>query len=91
MWGNEVLTLYYFTDKQQKGSFYINGYNVELVSGLRKDSKKNACFEFSAPGRQTFQVGISHGRLTTELSIIDDILESAEQSNNYTILNYTHK
>lgn len=53
---------YYFgseKDKQQKGSFYINGYNVELVSGLRKDSKKNACFEFSAPGRQTFQFAAS--------------------------------
>uniref|UniRef100_A0A3P8S2W5 Src kinase-associated phosphoprotein 1 n=1 Tax=Amphiprion percula TaxID=161767 RepID=A0A3P8S2W5_AMPPE len=43
------------TDKQQKGSFYINEYNVELVTNLRKDSKKNACFEFTAPGRRAFQ------------------------------------
>ncbi|KAM3859512.1 src kinase-associated phosphoprotein 1 [Diretmus argenteus] len=49
---------YYFgneKDKQQKGSFYINGYTVELVANLRKDSKKNACFELSAAGRRTYQ------------------------------------
>lgn len=43
-------------DKQQKGSFYINGYSAELVSNLRKDSKKNCCFEMTAPGRRTYQV-----------------------------------
>lgn len=49
---------YYFgneKDKQQKGAFYINGYKAELVTNLRKDSKKNACFELSAPERRTFQ------------------------------------
>ncbi|XP_008276001.1 src kinase-associated phosphoprotein 1 [Stegastes partitus] len=49
---------YYFgsdKDKQQKGSFYINEYNVQLVTNLRKDSKKNACFELVAPGRRPFQ------------------------------------
>ncbi|KAM4715110.1 src kinase-associated phosphoprotein 1 [Anableps anableps] len=49
---------YYFgseKDKQQKGSFYISDYSVQLASNLRKDSKKNACFEFTAPGRRAFQ------------------------------------
>ncbi|XP_026207114.1 src kinase-associated phosphoprotein 1 [Anabas testudineus] len=49
---------YYFgseKDKQQKGSFYINGYSAQLVTNLRKDSKKNACFELYAHGRRTFQ------------------------------------
>ncbi|XP_051523137.1 src kinase-associated phosphoprotein 1-like isoform X2 [Myxocyprinus asiaticus] len=49
---------YYFgseKDKQQKGSFYINGYSAELVPSLRKDSKKNSCFEMSAPGRRSYQ------------------------------------
>ena len=45
------------SDKQQKGSFYINGYSAELVANIRKDSKKNACFELTAPGRRPFQVG----------------------------------
>lgn len=43
-------------DKQQKGSFYINGYSAELVSNLRKDGKKNFCFELNAPGRRSYQV-----------------------------------
>uniref|UniRef100_A0A3Q0S6I9 Src kinase-associated phosphoprotein 1 n=1 Tax=Amphilophus citrinellus TaxID=61819 RepID=A0A3Q0S6I9_AMPCI len=49
---------YYFgseKDKQQKGSFYINDYTVQMVSNLRKDSKKSACFELSAPGKRPFQ------------------------------------
>ncbi|XP_040923303.1 src kinase-associated phosphoprotein 1 [Toxotes jaculatrix] len=49
---------YYFgseKDKQQKGAFYINEYSVQLVTNLRKDSKKNACFELFAPGRRVFQ------------------------------------
>ncbi|XP_068439746.1 src kinase-associated phosphoprotein 1 isoform X2 [Clinocottus analis] len=49
---------YYFgseKDKEQKGSFYISDYNVQLVANLRKDSKKNSCFELSCPGRRHFQ------------------------------------
>ncbi|XP_078146782.1 src kinase-associated phosphoprotein 1 [Centroberyx gerrardi] len=60
---------YYFgneKDKQQKGSFYINGYTVELVANLRKDSKKNACFELSAPGRRTYQFTASSPREARE-------------------------
>ncbi|XP_028989050.1 src kinase-associated phosphoprotein 1 isoform X2 [Betta splendens] len=54
---------YYFgsdKDKQQKGSFYINDYSVQLVTNLRKDSKKSACFELSAPGRRVFQFTASN-------------------------------
>ncbi|XP_029383264.1 src kinase-associated phosphoprotein 1 [Echeneis naucrates] len=53
---------YYFgseKDKQQKGSFYINGYSAQLVPNLRKDSKKNCCFELFAPQRRTFQLTAS--------------------------------
>ncbi|KAJ8365076.1 hypothetical protein SKAU_G00139070 [Synaphobranchus kaupii] len=49
---------YYFgseKDKQQKGSFYINGYSAVMATQLRKDSKKNASFELNAPGRRPFQ------------------------------------
>lgn len=49
---------YYFgseKDKQQKGSFYINDYGVQLVTNLRKDSKKMCCFELVCPGRRAFQ------------------------------------
>lgn len=60
---------YYFgseKDKQQKGSFYINGYSAEMVANLRKDSKKSACFELSAPGRRTFQFTASSPREARE-------------------------
>ncbi|XP_028845835.1 src kinase-associated phosphoprotein 1 [Denticeps clupeoides] len=60
---------YYFgseKDKQQKGSFYINGYKAELVPNLRKDSKKNACFELSAPGRRSYQFTASSPREARE-------------------------
>ncbi|KAM9425601.1 src kinase-associated phosphoprotein 1 [Pholidichthys leucotaenia] len=49
---------YYFgsdKDKQQKGSFYVNEYSVQMVPNLRKDSKKNACFEFFATGKRPLQ------------------------------------
>ncbi|KAB5555545.1 hypothetical protein PHYPO_G00035420 [Pangasianodon hypophthalmus] len=49
---------YYFgseKDKQQKGSFYINGYSAEMVPNLRKDSKRNCCFEMNAPGKRSYQ------------------------------------
>uniref|UniRef100_A0A672KYM2 Src kinase-associated phosphoprotein 1 n=1 Tax=Sinocyclocheilus grahami TaxID=75366 RepID=A0A672KYM2_SINGR len=60
---------YYFgseKDKQQKGSFYINGYSAELVPSLRKDSKKNLCFELSAPGRRSYQFTASSPREARE-------------------------
>ncbi|XP_076856572.1 src kinase-associated phosphoprotein 1 isoform X2 [Brachyhypopomus gauderio] len=60
---------YYFgseKDKQQKGSFYINGYSAELVSNLRKDSKKHCCFEITAPGRRSFQFTASSPREARE-------------------------
>ncbi|XP_010864393.1 src kinase-associated phosphoprotein 1 isoform X2 [Esox lucius] len=60
---------YYFgseKDKQQKGSFYINGYSAELVANLRKDSKKNACFEMTAPGKRTYQFTASSPREAKE-------------------------
>lgn len=47
-------------DKHQKGSLYLSDYDVQLVNNLRKDSKKNSCFELFAPGRRSFQVSVSH-------------------------------
>lgn len=42
-------------DKQQKGEFNIDGYSVKLNSTLRKDSKKDCCFEISAPDKRIYQ------------------------------------
>uniref|UniRef100_H3DM48 Src kinase-associated phosphoprotein 2 n=1 Tax=Tetraodon nigroviridis TaxID=99883 RepID=H3DM48_TETNG len=50
-------TFYYYgseKDKQQKGEFSIEGYGVKMNSGLRKDSKKDFCFEISAPDKRSY-------------------------------------
>ncbi|MED6253707.1 Src kinase-associated phosphoprotein 2 [Ataeniobius toweri] len=51
-------TFYYYgseKDKQQKGEFSIDGYNVKINNTLRKDSKKDCCFEISAPDKRVYQ------------------------------------
>nr|XP_046256335.1 src kinase-associated phosphoprotein 2 [Scatophagus argus] len=42
-------------DKQQKGEFNIDGYTVKMNNTLRKDSKKDCCFEISAPDKRVYQ------------------------------------
>ncbi|KAF6086820.1 src kinase associated phosphoprotein 2 [Phyllostomus discolor] len=42
-------------DKQQKGEFAIDGYSVRMNSTLRKDAKKDCCFEISAPDKRVYQ------------------------------------
>ncbi|KAG7254946.1 hypothetical protein CRUP_013877, partial [Coryphaenoides rupestris] len=51
-------TFYYYgneKDKQQKGEFSIDGYIVKLNNTLRKDSKKECCFEISSPDKRVYQ------------------------------------
>ncbi|KAM4601492.1 src kinase-associated phosphoprotein 2 [Polymixia lowei] len=51
-------TFYYYgseKDKQQKGEFGIDGYNVKMNNTLRKDAKKDCCFEISAPDKRVYQ------------------------------------
>ncbi|XP_059909588.1 src kinase-associated phosphoprotein 2 isoform X2 [Gadus macrocephalus] len=51
-------TFYYYgneKDKQQKGEFSIDGYIVKLNHTLRKDSKKECCFEISASDKRVYQ------------------------------------
>ncbi|XP_078109256.1 src kinase-associated phosphoprotein 2 [Sander vitreus] len=51
-------TFYYYgseRDKQQKGEFSIDGYTVKMNSTLRKDSKKDCCFEITAPDKRVYQ------------------------------------
>ncbi|KAM9309124.1 src kinase-associated phosphoprotein 2 isoform 2-T2 [Pholidichthys leucotaenia] len=51
-------TFYYYgsdKDKQQKGEFNIDGYMVKMNNTLRKDSKKDCCFEISAPDKRVYQ------------------------------------
>ncbi|XP_015926090.1 src kinase-associated phosphoprotein 2-B [Parasteatoda tepidariorum] len=51
--------LYYYektTDRKQKGSIILSGYEVRAVLEDNKDGKKyNFCFELVCPGRRTYQ------------------------------------
>uniref|UniRef100_A0A8C1EUT5 Src kinase associated phosphoprotein 2 n=1 Tax=Cyprinus carpio carpio TaxID=630221 RepID=A0A8C1EUT5_CYPCA len=42
-------------DKQQKGEFNIVGYTVKMNNTLRKDAKRDCCFEISAPDKRVYQ------------------------------------
>ncbi|XP_061809676.1 src kinase-associated phosphoprotein 2 isoform X1 [Nerophis lumbriciformis] len=72
-------TFYYYgheKDKQQKGEFGIDGYNVKMNNGLRKDSKKDFCFEISAPGKRDYQFCASSAKEAKEwVKCIDLILK----------------
>ncbi|TNN78433.1 Src kinase-associated phosphoprotein 2 [Liparis tanakae] len=53
-------------DKQQKGEFSIDGYTVKMNSTLRKDSKKDCCFEITAPDKRVYQFCASSPREAEE-------------------------
>ncbi|NXI35994.1 SKAP2 protein, partial [Galbula dea] len=52
-------TVFYYygsdKDKQQKGEFALEGYTVRMNNSLRKDAKKDCCFEISAPDKRIYQ------------------------------------
>ncbi|NWT50405.1 SKAP2 protein, partial [Erythrocercus mccallii] len=51
-------TFYYYgsdKDKQQKGEFALEGYTIRMNNSLRKDAKKDCCFEISAPDKRIYQ------------------------------------
>ncbi|NXG78666.1 SKAP2 protein, partial [Baryphthengus martii] len=52
-------TVFYYygsdKDKQQKGEFAIEGYTIRMNNNLRKDAKKDCCFEVLAPDKRIYQ------------------------------------
>ncbi|XP_070768166.1 src kinase-associated phosphoprotein 2 [Enoplosus armatus] len=72
-------TFYYYgseKDKQQKGEFNIDGYTVKMNSTLRKDSKKDCCFEISAPDKRVYQFCASSAKEAEEwVKQIDFVLK----------------
>ncbi|KAM8967090.1 src kinase-associated phosphoprotein 2 [Pelodytes ibericus] len=42
-------------DKQQKGEFSLDGYSARMNNSLRKDTKKDCCFEIYAPDKRVYQ------------------------------------
>ncbi|XP_010134313.1 PREDICTED: src kinase-associated phosphoprotein 2, partial [Buceros rhinoceros silvestris] len=41
--------------KQQKGEFALEGYTIKMNNSLRRDAKKDCCFEISAPDKRIYQ------------------------------------
>ncbi|XP_034984768.2 src kinase-associated phosphoprotein 2 [Zootoca vivipara] len=58
-WCALTRTVFYYygsdKDKQQKGEFAIDGYTVRMNNTLRKDGKKDCCFEIAAPDKRIYQ------------------------------------
>ncbi|XP_062425235.1 src kinase-associated phosphoprotein 2 isoform X2 [Rhea pennata] len=52
-------TVFYYygsdKDKQQKGEFALEGYTIRMNNSLRKDAKKDCCFEISAADKRIYQ------------------------------------
>uniref|UniRef100_A0A8C5MHB0 Src kinase associated phosphoprotein 2 n=1 Tax=Leptobrachium leishanense TaxID=445787 RepID=A0A8C5MHB0_9ANUR len=46
-------------DKQQKGEFSLEGYSARMNVNLRKDAKKDCCFEIYAPDKRVYQFAAS--------------------------------
>ncbi|XP_058302024.1 src kinase-associated phosphoprotein 1 isoform X4 [Hylobates moloch] len=49
---------YYYANeksKQPKGTFLIKGYSVRMASHLRRDSKKESCFELTSQDRRSYE------------------------------------
>ncbi|KAM3928550.1 src kinase-associated phosphoprotein 2 [Leptodactylus fuscus] len=57
-----LTTFYYYgsdKDKQQKGEFSLEGYSARINNTLRKDGKKDCCFEIYAPDKRVYQFAAS--------------------------------
>ncbi|XP_066440681.1 src kinase-associated phosphoprotein 2 [Eleutherodactylus coqui] len=55
-------TFYYYgsdKDKQQKGEFSLEGYSARINNTLRKDGKKDCCFEIYALDKRVYQFAAS--------------------------------
>ncbi|XP_040857173.1 src kinase-associated phosphoprotein 1 isoform X2 [Ochotona curzoniae] len=49
---------YYYANeksKQPKGTFFIKGYSVRMAPHLRRDSKKESCFELTSQDRRSYE------------------------------------
>ncbi|XP_053570141.1 src kinase-associated phosphoprotein 2 [Bombina bombina] len=53
-------------DKQQKGEFSLDGYRARMNNTLRKDAKKDCCFEIFAPDKRIYQFTASTAKEAEE-------------------------
>ncbi|XP_069067522.1 src kinase-associated phosphoprotein 2 isoform X2 [Pleurodeles waltl] len=68
-------------DKQQKGEFSVEGYTVKLNNTLRKDGKKDCCFEISAPDKRIYQFAAATPKEAEEwVQEIDFVIKDSQCS-----------
>ncbi|KAG8442981.1 hypothetical protein GDO86_011705, partial [Hymenochirus boettgeri] len=53
-------------DKQQKGGFSLEGYSSKINNSIRKDAKKDCCFEIFAPDKRVYQFAASSSKEAEE-------------------------
>ncbi|XP_028607792.2 src kinase-associated phosphoprotein 1 isoform X2 [Podarcis muralis] len=52
------MAFYYFANeksKQPRGMFAIGNYHAQMAFHLRKDSRRDCCFELTSPGKRTYE------------------------------------
>ncbi|XP_075068375.1 src kinase-associated phosphoprotein 2 [Mixophyes fleayi] len=90
-------------DKQQKGEFCLDGYSARMNNTLRKDAKKDCCFEIFAPDKRVYQFAASSPREAEEWinailfqqdsedgDLYDDVNQPAEASPTSRTANLSH-
>ncbi|XP_016087659.1 src kinase-associated phosphoprotein 2-like [Sinocyclocheilus grahami] len=71
-------------DKQQKGEFNIVGYIVKMNNTLRKDAKRDCCFEISAPDKRVYQFCAASEKDAKEwVEHIDFLIKAVNKSTDY--------
>ncbi|KAH0626780.1 hypothetical protein JD844_001976 [Phrynosoma platyrhinos] len=69
------MAFYYYANeksKQPKGMFAIENYRAQLALHLRKDSRRNCCFELTCPGKRTYEFTAANP--TEAMDWVDQIL-----------------
>uniref|UniRef100_A0A8C4QH65 PH domain-containing protein n=1 Tax=Eptatretus burgeri TaxID=7764 RepID=A0A8C4QH65_EPTBU len=66
-------------DKQQKGAFSLDGYDVIMITNVTRKEKKDCCFELSAPEKRTFQFAATKPEEAMQwISLIHRAVHSSE-------------
>ncbi|KAM6449564.1 src kinase-associated phosphoprotein 1 isoform 6-T6 [Liasis olivaceus] len=80
------MTFYYYANeksKQPKGMFAVENYHAQLVPYLRKDSRRDCCFELTSPGKRTYEFTAANPAEATDW--VDHITFLLKDMNSFTI------
>ncbi|MGH0146320.1 UNVERIFIED_CONTAM: hypothetical protein FKN15_016991 [Acipenser sinensis] len=70
-------------DKQQRDEFGIDGYTVRMNNVLRKDSKKDCCFEITAPEKCVYQLFFINIDMASGIIPEDDDYDDGDEGQTY--------